>query len=382
MDYPDKFGFYKVDTLKFYSRFDAEQVSAKTNTPLTWHFNDEEFSAFDWTIEPTQSLEELYANRARQIREQYDHIVLWYSGGADSQNVLNSFVDNNIKIDEVASYINYDATRQTDDWLNGEIYNLTVPIVKRIQETTQPWLKHTIIDISQIAVDFFKDRINKFDWVYNTNSYLGPNNIARTFLIENQPSWQKLINQGKRVGFVWGLEKPKVVGAYGKYYTTFVDTIDQAVPTAHQINKPAGLFHELFYWSPDCKELLAKQAHTIKKFFKSATASSPYLTDRVMVRTSGAVVEGKIKYLTLAGTNKLLYPGWQPVPYQVKPSSIIFSERDTWFFKLPDTDDAKHHWKNGILHRWLNTADSLKNDPDNMAKGFKTLNSRRYNLGT
>lgn len=382
MSSKDKFGFYKVDSLKFYSRFDAEQVSTKSNKPITWHFNDEEFSNFDWTVEPVQSLAELYAARARQIRENYDYIVLWYSGGADSQNILDSFVNNNIPLDEIASYTNYNATKKTDDWLNAEIYNLTVPAVKHIQETTQPWVKHTIVDISQLAVDFFKNRINKFDWIYNTNFYLGPNNIARTFIVESQPSWQKLIDQGKRVAFVWGVEKPKIAGVNGNYYTMFTDTVDHAVPVAQQLNSTDGIFHELFYWSPDCKDLLAKQAHVIKKFFKSATASSPYLTDQILKRSSVAVVEGKIKYLTLDGANKLIYPTWKPVPFQAKPASLIFTNRDTWFFNMPDTDAAKLHWKNGIMYRWSSTDDSFKVDPNDMSKGFKLLSSKKYNLGT
>jgi len=382
MSNKDKFGFYKVDALKFYSRFDAEQVAAKSNKPLTWHFNDEEFSNFDWTVEPSQSLEELYANRARQIRENYDHVVLWYSGGSDSHNILSSFVNNNIQLDEVASYTNYDATKKTDDWLNAEIYNLTVPTIKHIQDTTQPWLKHTIIDISQLAVDFFKNKINKFDWVYNSNCYLGPNNIARTFIVESQPSWQKLIDQGKRVAFVWGVEKPRVIGVNGHYCIMFIDTIDHAVPVAQQLNDTAGIFHELFYWSPDSKELLAKQAHVIKKFFKSAVASSPYLSDKIDSRASGAVVEGKIKYLTLAGTNRLLYPGWKPVPFQVKPVSLLFTGRDTWFFNLPDSDPAKYAWKTGLEHRWKSTPDFLKQDATNMHKGFKNISSKIYSLGS
>jgi hypothetical protein len=382
MDYPDKFGYYKVDALKFYSRFDAEQFAAKTGKPLTWHFNDEEFSNFDWTVEPAQSLEALYAARARQLREKYDHLVLWYSGGSDSQNILDSFVKNDIPLDEVASYTNYDATGNKHDWLNGEIYNLTVPIIKNIQDTSQPWLKHTIVDISQLAVDFFKNSVNKFDWIYNVNYFLGPNNLARTSLIKNQPAWQKIIDQGKRVGFVWGLEKSKVLGINGQYYTTFQDTVDQAVPVGHQHTQPAGVFYELFYWSPDCKELLAKQAHTIKQFFKSVDITSPYLTDNLQKGwNSRATVNGKIKYLTTEGTNRLLYPSWHKVPFQVKPASIIFTRRDTWFFNLPDNDTAKHQWRNGIMHRWASTADSLKNDPLDMSKGFTVLNSKYYSLG-
>jgi hypothetical protein len=378
----DQFGFYTVGNLKFYSKFDAAEVSARSGQPLHWHFNDDVFSRYDWTKEPIQSLTEIYKQRAQQLREKYDYLVLWYSSGSDSDNILRSFVDNNIQLDEVASYTNLEATGDRNDWLNGEIYNVAGPRIQKIKETSQPWLKHTIIDLSKIIMDFFNNKVNKFDWIYNINSYLSPNNIIRTNIVEYHPDWLRLMDQGKRVGFIWGVEKPKIVGINGKFSTMFMDIIDGAVTPHLQFNPRPGLFHELFYWAPDCPEMVIKQCHVIKKFLKTVAADSPLLTDKGSSRYSVITIQGKIKYLTTNGTNQLIYPGWEPAPFQVKPQSLVFSPRDEWFFSLPDSDIAKHNWKQGIEYFWLNTPKQFKNDPNVMSRGFKTINSQIYDIGT
>ena len=88
----DKFGFYQVGNFKTYSKFDASAVSEKTNQALKWNFNDEAYHSVDWEKEPPESLSELYRKRAQQLREKYDYLVLWFSGGADSTNILDSFL--------------------------------------------------------------------------------------------------------------------------------------------------------------------------------------------------------------------------------------------------------------------------------------------------
>jgi hypothetical protein len=90
----DQFGYYTIGNLKTYSKIEAIELHTKTGTHPQWHFNDEIFSMHDWRVEPTASLEELYAIRARQIRDKYDYIVLFFSGGADSENMLRTFLRN------------------------------------------------------------------------------------------------------------------------------------------------------------------------------------------------------------------------------------------------------------------------------------------------
>ena len=59
------------------------------------------FENIDWTKEPTKTLKQLYKERAEQLRSDYDYLIVYFSGGSDSITVVNSFLDNNIPIDEI-----------------------------------------------------------------------------------------------------------------------------------------------------------------------------------------------------------------------------------------------------------------------------------------
>ena len=60
------------------------------------------YDNYDWTVEPTDSWKQVLKSHALKLREKYKYLRLWYSGGSDSQTVLNTFVDNKIHLDEIA----------------------------------------------------------------------------------------------------------------------------------------------------------------------------------------------------------------------------------------------------------------------------------------
>ena len=156
--HPDKFGFYTVGDYKTYSKIEAIQLSKTTAEPSVWHFNDEVFSAANWTQDPPIDLLELYKARARQIRDNYDYIVLFYSGGSDSHNILKCWLQADCKIDEIASFYNYDATKDKQSYLNAEITNVVIPHIELLKQHGFDF-KFRLIDISQLSLDV----INEFD---------------------------------------------------------------------------------------------------------------------------------------------------------------------------------------------------------------------------
>jgi len=97
----DQYGYYQMGDFKTYSVYELMDQYHKDPQPYQWIYNDDFFSQYDWTQEPTESLDELYKQRALELREQYDYLVLFYSGGYDSANMLHAFLDNGIKIDEI-----------------------------------------------------------------------------------------------------------------------------------------------------------------------------------------------------------------------------------------------------------------------------------------
>ena len=77
-------------------------VILKTNSNfknIKFYYYDDVFSLVNWNLEPKESLEDLYRKRAEQIRKDYEYVILAYSGGHDSSQVLETFYYNNIHID-------------------------------------------------------------------------------------------------------------------------------------------------------------------------------------------------------------------------------------------------------------------------------------------
>ena len=60
----DKFGYYKIGNKKTYSKLEAIELHDRTGVHPEWEFNSAEFSCYDWSKEPSESLGELYKNRA------------------------------------------------------------------------------------------------------------------------------------------------------------------------------------------------------------------------------------------------------------------------------------------------------------------------------
>lgn len=373
----DKFGFYQVGDFKTYSKFDASVVAEKTNQALKWNFNDAVYHSVDWEQEPPESLSELYRKRAQQLREKYDYLVLWFSGGADSTNILDSFLMNNIKLDDVATYVNYDATGDRFNFLNAEIYNVAVPRIEQAREL-QPWLRHTMVDLSQMIMDHFQKKDTKFDWVYHMNGHFNPNNTSKQDIKLKVQHWRDLIDQGKRVCFIHGTDKPRVFNINSKYYFKFIDMVDNAVPAHNQMANRPWEFDELFYWTPDFPAIPVKQAHVIKKFLKQATAEDLAIDHKNICFTT---FNKQLYSLPMDKLHRLIYPNWYPVLYQAKPVTLIFTARDEWFFKLPDSDPAKYSWKIGLEHLWRTIPNSLKTDPTDIRRGFKHLFTHYY-IGT
>ena len=114
-------GYYTYKSLATVNKYEI-LLAADNIEDVKYHFHDDFFSSFNWYQEPPQSIEYLYAERARQLRANYDYIILLYSGGADSHNILQTFVDNNIFLDEICSFINYKANPVIEgDSVNHEI---------------------------------------------------------------------------------------------------------------------------------------------------------------------------------------------------------------------------------------------------------------------
>ena len=190
-----------------------------------------------------------------------------------------------------------------------------------------------------------------------------------------------MFEQGKKVGFIFGAEKPRISQtSSGNYVFKFLDVLDTMVSAGAQIRNDPWDNPEFFYWTPDCPKIVIKQAHILKKYLKYADTTSHWMT-KIKVDLASKQINGKTWCISMDGVHSLIYPNWQPVLYQFKPKSPLFSPRDNWFMKMNDSEDSWQIWRNGLEKRWQAVDDYWKNDVDDMSKGYVSSWSREYNLG-
>jgi hypothetical protein len=366
MIYQDKLGVYCVGDLKFYSKLEAIEHMQRTGVHLHWDFNEAVFSSYDWTKEPVMSLPELYKRRAQQLREKYDYIILQYSGGADSDNVLQTFVDNDIKIDEIVSYVNYDANGNRDHFLNSEFFRAALPRIDQLKINCS-WINHRVVDLTDLTLTTFLDPKNKFDWIYNQNVYMTANCVARANIAYKIKPWRDLIESGKKICLLWGADKPRILHIDGKFRFRFLDMLDL---TASSTSGQQSYTDELFYWTPDLPEIVIKQAHIIKNYLNTYLTTSPFVTEEKS-DLAFKMHQGKKLWLNNHGVHTLLYPKWNIATFSAgKTPSLVYSARDDWFWGLEQPNQSKHIWEMGINKIWNTISDYWKNDPQDISKGL------------
>jgi hypothetical protein len=305
---------------------EAIELENRTRQNARWNFNDEVFSTVNWQQEPANDLWSMYKSRARQIRNQYDYIVLFYSGGSDSHNILNAWIDADCKIDEIAAIWNYGASSDKQDHCNAEITNVVLPDIETLRNRGLEF-EFRLIDISQYSLDIFNAFGTNFE--YYINRYFSINNPARALFREKIEDYKNIIDSGKKLCFLWGVEKP-VIEYDGRYYFNFIDALDNCVSPYVQERYNRGWFDELFYWSPDAPLIPIKQAHIVKNFLQLCNDKSFYQNEY----TSFGYNKTLKQYLRAESVKNLIYPKWSnDIFCNGKAGSFIYSDRDKWFFK-------------------------------------------------
>lgn len=263
-------GYYTVNGVKFANKISAILAAYPTNADIEWNYFDNSFTKINWLNEPLPSLDEMYKARALQIRENYDYVILRCSGGADSNNVLYTFLNNGIHIDEVVAEIplsglknwdfNKDDIRQDNS--PSEFKYAQLPLLHEIA-TKYPKVKITMLDMFEdmIAeggdsiVDQCQDIINLY--------------VRMQSKMERLPHVKDLAELGKRIAVVSGTDKPVLaVLPDGNVYTIIADQAVNVPSQPFKIPYP-NVDRVLFYWTHEMPELLAKMSHVVaRQIFK------------------------------------------------------------------------------------------------------------------
>jgi hypothetical protein len=305
-------GYYVVGSTVHHSKTTALIDGTVRNIHPEWRFNNEVFDRYDWSVEPTESLAELYLQRCQQLREKYDYLILSYSAGSDSQTILETCLNNNIRIDEIITLHpkSLEKVNQADYSNYTNPYNIMaeweLTVRPRLDWLAQhhPEIKITLHDWSEKITDV----VIKEDYVMDRNHNISPYHSYRCdyTLI---PSVQETLAKYDRVGVIVGVDKPRICWHEGAYRLYFLDAVTAGIgPQANAQQKIHNLKTEFFYWSPDSCKILAKQAHLLVKYFESCPTFKKF-----------------IKW-------PILNPSWKAW-YDVSVRVIIYPDLDLDFFQ-------------------------------------------------
>jgi len=340
-------GYYVSNGVEFSSKVDACLYGKTVNKPVEWIFHNQEFTKFPWNIEPVETLDQLYDKRARELRAKYDYVILSFSGGSDTNNILESFIRQGLHIDEIVTNHITDATKSItvldpnvkDAWNFAAEHNLqAVPRLKYISEKC-PRTKITVLDVSQVVLNSM-NAFDDVDWVLHRSDHLTIGQLFRY----NYFHFKEMKNQfdkNLKIVMIVGLDKPKLfIGGDNNLYIYFPDSVVN-ITTINEFNADyTNVKTELFYWSKDALPMLAKQAHTVKRWLESNPKfqhywkSSTYAT----VRTYQERI-----------LRPLLYTTWNDNWFQAdKATSFFENEFDTWFKTNPDMNRQVTLWRRGI----------------------------------
>jgi hypothetical protein len=328
-----------------------------------WNYHDEAFGKVTWHIEPTESLEQLYAERAQQIRSKYDYLMLSYSGGIDSHTTAESFFKNDIWLDELMnrsateSYLDNDSLDPIN--MGKEAVLAAKPQIEKLRQY-QPNLKATFLTWGEDLAKLWKQsQIHVDDY-----NFFSAHMIGKKFLHRFFPE----VERSHKPGLIYAIDKPVIFLIDGEYYMTFVD--ERVMPhimneTDADVNSPFECVP--FFWHPDAERILRKQAHVIVRWFESNPKYKDLLTFPHRSNRAGPSTYYRNQsdaYSKIVG--RLVYPSYSPDLWQtLKPKNVIWLEEETWWHRNRDNAgvanwlSVNNEYSN-LLHSTFKQADKLE----------------------
>lgn len=239
---------YRVGTKFIYNIYPALWESMVSGNPVEFYCRDSIYDQYDWTKEPEQSLDELMTAYALSLREQYDRLILLWSGGTDSQTIYNIFRRSKIRIDEILIKASNHLAQYPDfhvDWIRANHWDPTTIITRYDQNDT---------------VLRSLDCTNE-DWVWKNKGDL------LMFGMSTGAEGVKHLIERNHAGHRWtavaGFEKPRLIYKQGRWWARHLDSPLRQTMSYDHLNR--------FFLEP---LINIKQNHMVKHAVKKHIANN------------------------------------------------------------------------------------------------------------
>ncbi len=294
----------------------------RSGLPFEFHPGLDFLKSPQWRIEPPETIPELRLQRALQIREKYENVILFVSGGTDSTPILRTFVENNIELDQIRIAVN-------DTWAvmrNREHNEIIVPLLKKyLQDHNYE---------AEVRVDvipaFLEEHARGWEtWKDGSIPILTPTGFQAVMGSDSL----HLSQESSNTGLIFGREKPTVVVHNNEWCWVGLDKMLFCQET--NLNNEF-LPAEEFYLTDDFPQLQIKMAWVLARFLETTW---PELKDRATLLQ----VQGR------SGSS-----------YSKCCEAMDLIPMHTWL-ATPDTQSSNpEHWHSDIRRAFHDREDLLK----------------------
>ena len=386
-----KYGYYTYKDQIYFNRQDAFDVMLATGDyagQVKFHFNDDIFSSIDWSKKIDVDISDLYKQRAQQLRDSHKYLILAFSGGSDSTQILCTFLKNNIFLDEIQVICSEKAISKLDRSMllaDNEFQNFleyeraVVPMLKIIRERS-PNTKINIVDVSDFIVDQLSK--NKMEYFVSNPKYsLKPSD----YVVNQMPRVESYIlmttnrhNDKDSVALIRGIEKPMIFNHRTEIISNFCSISLNVI-----FNFKKGLLEpsftmENFFWSREVPLITVKQSQMLKEKMELDKAYCIRFIE-IRKKINLAIIEKKnwlgLTYALERMYSNVIYPDWNPHTFiATKPSTV-----------LPENKLVKHLTGNNYvdkLNKEMQEVQLKKYEKlENQKQLYGAIFSKFYSLG-
>jgi hypothetical protein len=388
-DFFSKNGYYTIGDAVALHLGVACQEATRTRHPIQWHFHENIFSSIDWTQTWGVPSGEVYRRRAQQLRDKYNYIVLAFSGGADSTTILESFLYNNIHLDEVIvswpflSRSNLTTTNNPDTTNYHSEWHYSIKPKLDWVAKHHPEVKITVLD--QLAIEKHN---HDFDDKWTMTEYHNFGALDRQISIDRE--LRKRQETIQDVVLLNGSSPPKISILDNQYLAVSFNSKDanSGMGKSDYMSGNIPRNVEAFYWTPDMPELVREQAHIIldhlNKNFQDRKLFATFNLKNYQRDEKPELTEPRRELI-----KKLVYPNWITGTFQVFKNTSAYCKTEAYQPLLSSTADSVWYlqsWQHAINSQYAlidpkfiwRTRDGI---PDKSIVRFPMYFSKFYTVG-
>lgn len=344
----NKCGCWIANGIPFASKLAALNYSSQSgNSSVSFYYYDHIWQNFDRVLLGKVPLEDLYKERALQLRNKYDYLILHYSGGSDSHNILHTFITNNIKLDEIF-------IRWPKHWIDGKFYNVnnidtsannapsefnyTIAPVLDYLKTYHPNIKINIVDFTEKLLDK-SNIINLEKKIIEVNS-------SRSALcsivqrLDDDRDTLMFSSYTENIGHVFGVEKPLLFLKDNNLYFYFSDVSFDTISMHQDLNA------EPFYWTSDLPLLTMEQIYQVGLFFKN---NKQHLNLLPSPNKTTLKITKEINLQQNLLKSVLYKLSWNFNKFQVDKPNIDRSDWHSWIYQSNELSMLRQNFLNLML---------------------------------